>query len=70
MYVDDKFLLGKTDQNSDDFDVLLFANRNLEGDEVIPPNIKIIASSAFNDTKIHKILITKNVIKIEKEFFQ
>ena len=45
-----KYLLGKSDENNDEFDILLFASRDIE-EPLIPPNIKIIASFAFHQCK-------------------
>lgn len=44
---DDKFVLAKSDIKSDIFDVLLFANRDIE-EATIPSFIKIISSYAFS----------------------
>ena len=46
-YKDNKFLLGKTDRQSDNFDILIAARLDLE-EVCIPPNIKIISPLAFS----------------------
>lgn len=48
IYYENKFLLAKFDTNSDAFDVLVFARRDID-DVVVPSFIKTIASSAFGD---------------------
>ena len=47
---DDKILLGKSDEKNDEFDILLFACRDVEKYS-IPSNIKIISSNAFDYCK-------------------
>lgn len=44
---ENKYLLGKSDPNNDEFDILLFASRDIEKIS-IPSNIRIISSYAFN----------------------
>ena len=46
MIKDDKYLVGKTDSNKDEFDILLFGFRCIK-DISIPSNIKIISPFAF-----------------------
>ena len=53
IFKDDKYLLGKSDKNSDEFDVLLFVIRELK-EFSIPTNIKIISPCAFSESKIKK----------------
>lgn len=48
IYYENKFLLAKSDTNSDAFDVLVFARRDID-DVVVPSFIKTIVSSAFGD---------------------
>ncbi|KAK8843171.1 hypothetical protein M9Y10_025368 [Tritrichomonas musculus] len=58
IFKDEKYLLGKTDPNSDEFDNLLFVRRDIE-EFSIPPNIKVISSYAFYDCeKLTKIEIS------------
>ena len=49
--IDDKFIFGKKDENSDDFEVLVFACRDIK-EYKIPPNITRIASNAFESSSI------------------
>lgn len=67
-YYDNKLIIGKSDINSDEFDVLLYANRDLET-VIIPPFIKKIASSAFSDCIIESIIIPKQVTEIGEYSF-
>ncbi|KAK8883956.1 hypothetical protein M9Y10_043058 [Tritrichomonas musculus] len=46
VFKEDKYLLGKSDNSKDEYDVLLFASRSIE-EITIPSNIKIIGSHAF-----------------------
>ncbi|KAK8835695.1 hypothetical protein M9Y10_042292 [Tritrichomonas musculus] len=46
-YYDDKFIIGKSDQKSDNYDLLLFARRDIETAN-IPSFIKRISPYAFN----------------------
>ena len=45
---DDKYLIGKSDSNNDEFDNLLFVIRDIK-EISIPSNIKIISSYAFEN---------------------
>ena len=45
-FKDDKYLLSKSDQNSDEFDILLFARRDFKEISILS-NIKIISSYVF-----------------------
>ena len=56
VFKEDKYLLGKSDSNQDEFDILLFARRDIE-EISIPSNIKIISSYAFANCD--------NLIKVE-----
>lgn len=59
-YKDDKYLLTKSNINNDNYDVLLFARRDIQEAE-ISSNIKIIASHSFDHCeKLTKINIPKN----------
>ena len=71
IFKDNKYLLGKSDPSSDEFDALLFARRDIK-EFSIPPNIKIISSYAFYDCiKLTKVRIpaNSNLQKIEKFAF-
>ena len=60
LYKEDKYLLGKSDKNSDEFDILLFARYDIE-EISIPSNIKIIDSYAFSHcNELTKIDIPQN----------
>ena len=59
-FIDDKYLIGKSDPNKDEFDTLLFASRDIK-EISIPSNIKIISSYAFDRHKnITKVDISPN----------
>ena len=68
IFKDGQYLLGKSDKNSDEFDILLFVNRDLKNIS-IPTNIKIISSDAFSEAKIEEIFIPPNVSKISENAF-
>ena len=60
MIKDDKYLIGKTDPNNEEFDILLFACRDIQ-EISIPSNIKIISSYAFeNCNNLRKVEISPN----------
>lgn len=65
---DDSLIVGKSDINSDIFDVLVFASRKID-DVVSPPDIKIISPSAFRESAIRCILIPPKVVEIGKYSF-
>ena len=63
-FIKNKYLVGKSDENNDEFDTLLFASRDIE-EISIPSNIKFISSYAFSDcTKLHRIYIPPSVSRI------
>ncbi|KAK8838436.1 hypothetical protein M9Y10_033062 [Tritrichomonas musculus] len=68
MYLDDKILLGKTDQKSDIFDDLLFVRRDIE-EVTIPSFIKRIAPHAFSHSNIQSISIPPHITQICEEAF-
>ena len=71
IFYDEKFLIGKSNLESDDFDVLYFARRDLE-EAVIPSFIKVINSNAFEDCKTLKTVIfseDSNLERIENNAF-
>ena len=72
IFKDNKILLGKMDPNSDDFDILLFAARDIK-EISISSNIKKISSYAFdNCQKLIKVDISpnSNLQTIESNAFQ
>lgn len=67
-YQDDKMILGKSDQNSSQFDVIKFVQRNVSQIE-IPPYIKKIDSYAFSSSNIISIFLPPSVERICKYCF-
>ena len=63
-YIDNKFLVAKSNSLSSDYDVLVFVRRNIE-DAIIPSFIKIIAPFAFSQCKN----LQKVEFPIESELF-
>lgn len=59
----EKLIVVKSDVNSDEYDILVFAYQNIE-DVIIPPSIKQIASYAFSETQINNIFVPKKVTQI------
>lgn len=58
--IENKYLLGKTNQESDDFNVLLFAVHDVSEVSILP-NIKIISESALSKyTNLIKVEIHNN----------
>ena len=47
-FVKNKYLIGKSDENKDEFDILFFGCREIK-EISVPSNIKIISSDAFRD---------------------
>ena len=47
VFKDNNYLLGKTDENEDEFDIFLFLRRDIR-EVSIPPNIKVISPYAFD----------------------
>ena len=64
----DDLIIGKSDIKSDNFDVLIFANRNIKA-ITIPPFIKIIASDSFAESIIESISIPSQVLRIDDSAF-
>ncbi|KAK8852897.1 hypothetical protein M9Y10_017889 [Tritrichomonas musculus] len=64
----EKVILGKSDPKNDDFDVIVFACRDIQS-FTIPSNVKIIASNAFEYSNIDQIFIPPQVTKICKNAF-
>lgn len=47
IFKDDDYLLGKSDENNDDFNIILFVCRDIDKIS-IPPNFKIICTKSEN----------------------
>ena len=59
-YVDNKYLVGKSDAASDVFDILYYARYDIE-EAVIPPQIKIIHNYSFSShPKLQSVISPKN----------
>ena len=57
-YYDGKFLLGKSDENQPEFDILFYSRFDIE-DAVIPPQIKILKKNSFsNHPKLNSITLS------------
>ncbi|KAK8840051.1 hypothetical protein M9Y10_030984 [Tritrichomonas musculus] len=67
-FFEDKMIFGQTDENSDDYDVVIFAKRDIKN-ATIPPNIKKISSFSFAQSKIESIFISPQVIEICESSF-
>lgn len=61
----DKLLVGKSDKTKEDFDVLLFASRDIK-ETTIPSGIKQIQSNSFSFSSIEKIIISSSVTEIDE----
>ena len=60
IFFDNKFLLGKSDENSEEFDTLYYMRNDIE-EVVIPPQVKIIKKESFYGfKKLKSITFTKN----------
>ena len=59
----EKLIFGKSNIDNDEFDVLVFASRNIKS-VTIPPNIQIIASNAFEDSQIEEIYLPSQITQI------
>lgn len=64
----DKLIVGKSDINKDEYDVLVFACRDIET-VAIPQYIKQISSSAFEKSKIKAVFIPSQVKRIGESSF-
>lgn len=62
---EDKFILGKTDLNSNVYDVLFYARRNIKT-TTIPPFVKIISPYSFCESAIEKVSIHPHLTHICK----
>lgn len=69
MCCDEKLIIGKSDNQSDIFDVLFFVCRDVENVK-IPSSIRRIASHAFAATKIENIVIPEKVTQIDDFAFK
>lgn len=67
-YIDNKILLGKSDEKSDDFDVLIFVRRDIK-EITIPSSVKQIAPYAFNQSKIESIYIPSQITHLFEGVF-
>lgn len=65
---DNNIVIGKSNAESDEYDILVFVNRNAKK-VIIPPFIKKIASFAFAGTKINNIYIPPIVSQIDEGAF-
>lgn len=63
MNIDNKFVIGKSDKSSDEYDTLIFVRRDIKHC-AIPSFIKIIASFAFSESLIESILIPSQIERI------
>ncbi|KAK8834051.1 hypothetical protein M9Y10_031528 [Tritrichomonas musculus] len=68
IFKEDKYLIGKSNQNDTEFDKLLFVRRDIK-EFSIPRNIKIIGSYSFSESKIEEISIPRSVTKICERAF-
>lgn len=60
LYKDNKYLLSKSDQQNEDFDILLLARRDIK-EALIPSSVKIISTCAFfSCTHLSKVEIETN----------
>lgn len=60
MYFDKKYLLGKSQENSDEFDILYYARFDIE-EALIPPQVKILKQRSFgHHKKLKTVEFTEN----------
>ena len=57
---EDKFLIGKSDPEKEEYDILIFASRDIKS-ATIPPSIKIIGKDAFQYSSIEKVVIPSEI---------
>lgn len=67
-YNDNGLIVGKTDSKSDEFDILVFARRDLKK-VTFPSNIKRVASYAFAQSEIEYIFTSPHLEKISESAF-
>ena len=65
---EDKFILGKTNLNSDVYDVLHFSRRDITT-TTIPPFVRIISPYAFSESLIENIQISHHITHIREYAF-
>lgn len=63
-YIEDKYLLGKSDPNLNFFDTLIFARTDLE-EAIIPPNIKYLKENSLKNCNEIKTIIFPEDSKVE-----
>lgn len=63
MWINNQMIVGKSDKDNSDYDVLIFVSRDVE-EIVIPSFIKTIGPYAFSETKIKAVLIPPKLIQI------
>ena len=68
MYVDNKFLVGKSDKNSDNYDILLFVRRDIKN-FISPSTIKQIGNLSFAKSSIESIEIPSHIERIYPNAF-
>ena len=68
IYLDNKMFLGKTDTKSDEYDVIIFARRDVKNVE-IPSFINKNASFAFSESQIESISFPKNLKNFQRSIF-
>lgn len=61
--LDGKVIIGKSDTNSDEFDVIVFAHRDLTS-FTVPSYIRKIESYAFSKSLIEKVIISPHLVEI------
>lgn len=65
---DERLVIGKSDQKSDIYNVLLFAPRDITN-VTIPSYIKRIATAAFSHSSIEKVFIPSQITEIHEKAF-
>lgn len=63
-YIDDNFIVGKSNPKNDEYDILCFVKRNIK-EAIIPSNIKRIASCAFEHCQSLENIIFKEDSQLE-----
>ncbi|KAK8839270.1 hypothetical protein M9Y10_032202 [Tritrichomonas musculus] len=65
IYYDNKYLLGKSVESSDKFDILYYAHFDID-EALIPPQVTIIKSHSFSDHKMLKCVTFPNNSQIKR----